>query len=263
MCVGRRSQHLHLGRRAQGPVDDRLRQLLLGTGQRDEDPIDVVCDAQGLEVVGSAEDGDAANGPADEVDVVIDEGHDVDVAAGLRVGELVGERGARAPRPDDQRPDGLVVAGALPLEREEPRLEAHATATEEDQQRGRRRSGEHGQIHVGGLRRDDRATAPQMPVPAATAAMVRNPSSTEAYRQTGPYRPAARLTTIWMTTGRPSSSRAWRCTSAGMSASKPGGIGEQPGDRDDAGVEQHQAEVVGVLGPPVHGARYVETGVPI
>ena len=148
--VGGRVEHLHLSLGAQGPVDDRLRLLPARVGEGDEDPVDRVPAAQLFEVVGATEHRDAAQRSAVQESVVVDEAHHVDVAPRVGVRELVGQGGPRAAGPDDQGPHRLGRPRALPLQREEPGLEAHAAAPDEDEQRGHRWCGEDRQLQVGG-----------------------------------------------------------------------------------------------------------------
>ena len=107
-------------------------------GKRDEDAVDVLADAQPFEVVGRPEHALAAQRASDELFVVVDEADDH--AVGVRApAELECERESFVGRADDERAQTRALAFTLALQREEPRLESDAAASEEYEQRGDRR----------------------------------------------------------------------------------------------------------------------------
>ena len=135
----------------QRAFDDLPQLLARAVRLRDEDAIDAELPADLLEVVGRTEHRDPTERASGELRVVVDESDHGRIGEGTSV-QLERERHADVSRADDDGTHPVRLAGALSFQREQARLEANSTGTDEDQQRGDRRCAEEGEADTAQVR---------------------------------------------------------------------------------------------------------------
>ena len=104
--LGGRWQDLHLRLGCESTIDDGL--AVLAVGDRDQDAIDSVCLADGVELRRRSEYREPAHGAPLQSLVVVDEPDNAHRVVRLAVAQLVGERGATVTGPGDQHAHRLT-----------------------------------------------------------------------------------------------------------------------------------------------------------